>query len=200
MKSETVRAEFASKLLYQKNITTKARPLRTLLFLYYPMLFLIISHISLHFLIQAQLACRHYCRLFSSMSVLPSMGRYLQTVKEQRNRLCQKQRLRSCMRFWMRWKGDSKRASYGRTLLSVTCEKHTALLNTATTMTGCVDSSGMADTIVGARVSNMEQISTSTAAENSGGIYTGENITAIRNCLKSMIMNILQKTSGIQRI
>ena len=36
MKSETAQAEFASKLLYQKNITTKARPLRTLLFLYYP--------------------------------------------------------------------------------------------------------------------------------------------------------------------
>ena len=32
--------------------------------------------------------------------------------------------------------GDSERASYGRTLLSVTCEKHTALFNTATTMTG----------------------------------------------------------------
>ncbi len=32
--------------------------------------------------------------------------------------------------------GDSERAAYGRTLLSVTCEKHTALLNTATTMTG----------------------------------------------------------------
>ena len=32
--------------------------------------------------------------------------------------------------------GDSERASYGRTLLSVTCEKRAALFSTATTMTG----------------------------------------------------------------
>lgn len=32
--------------------------------------------------------------------------------------------------------GEAERASYGRTLIHLTCEKHPALLNTATTMTG----------------------------------------------------------------
>ncbi|MBR2895291.1 MAG: M56 family metallopeptidase, partial [Oscillospiraceae bacterium] len=36
--------------------------------------------------------------------------------------------------------GEDERAAYGRTLIGLTCEKHTALLNTATTMTGSGES------------------------------------------------------------
>ena len=42
----------------------------------------------------------------------------------------------ACDEATIRRLGESERAAYGRTLIGLTCEKRTALLNTATTMTG----------------------------------------------------------------